>query len=187
MSKAFVKESDHEEDDIDEGPRIPVGVKNYITPTGLKKLQDELSYLKGTLRPEITRTVTWAAENGDRSENADYKYGKKKLREIDKRIRFLAKRLDSIEVIDPVDPARKNADQIFFGATVTIQFDDEEKARVFSIVGIDEMDADKGKISWISPLANALLKARVGDFVTLKSPKGPRDIEILDIRYVAIP
>lgn len=183
MSKAFVKESDSDdnEDEID-APKIPVGVRNYITPSGLKKIQEELIYLKTKQRPEVTRVVTWAAENGDRSENADYTYGKKKLREIDRRIRFLSKRLDTVEVIDPLETGRRHPNTVFFGATVQIR-DEEGALKEYSIVGIDEVDLEKCRISWISPLGSALLKAELGDFVEFKSPKGAREIEVVQITY----
>ena len=182
MSKAFVKESDGDDDEVGNEPEIPQGVKNYITPHGARKLQEELRHLKYDLRPEITKMVTWAAENGDRSENADYQYNKKKLRDIDKRMRFLGKRLDSVEVIDPLLHKEKGSDQIFFGATVVIR-DEDRSEKTYSIVGLDEIDMEKGRISWISPLASALLKARVGDYVSFKSPKGLREIEVVEIRY----
>ncbi len=187
MSKAFVKESDVElADDLDDDESaLPAGSggKNYITPQGFKKLQDELYNLKHKERPAMTETVAWAASNGDRSENADYHYGKKKLREIDKRIRFLGKRIDSAEI---VDPTKVNSDQVLFGATVLIK-DEDGTEKTYRIVGIDESNIDLGKISWISPLATALFKARVGDYVTFRIPKGVRDVEILKITYEEIP
>jgi transcription elongation factor GreB len=185
MSKAFTKEHDTE-DDLDEddlpAPVTPTG-KNYMTPAGAKKLQDELRELRYKIRPEVTQTVAWAAGNGDRSENGDYLYGKKRLREIDRRIRFLSKRLDIVEIVDPL---KVNSDQVLFGATVTIR-DEEDREKTYSIVGIDETDLSQGRISWISPLASALFKAREGDIVTFRSPKGPQEIEIVGIRYVELP
>lgn len=185
MSKAFTKENDDIEDldDVEEAaPPTPSG-KNYMTPAGAKRLQDELRELRYKTRPEVTQTVAWAAGNGDRSENGDYIYGKKRLREIDKRIRFLSKRLDAVEVVDPL---KVNSDQVLFGATVTIR-DEDDREKTYSIVGIDETDISKGRISWISPLASALFKARVGDVVTFRSPKGPQEIEIVTIRYIELP
>jgi len=185
MSKAFTKENDAGEDFEDETESTPVAPsgKNYMTPAGAKRLQDELRELRYKVRPEVTQTVAWAAGNGDRSENGDYIYGKKRLREIDKRIRFLSKRLDAVEIVDPL---KVNSDQALFGATVTIR-DEEDRERTYSIVGIDETDITKGRISWISPLASALFKAREGDVVTFRSPKGPQEIEIIRIVYIELP
>lgn len=184
MSKAFTKEPDPDLDldDEEEEESTPRGVKNYITPAGFKKLQDELQHLKHVERPKVCDVVAWAASNGDRSENADYQYGKKKLREIDRRMRFLTKRLDSAEI---VDYTKNTSDQVFFGATVTIR-DEDDNEKIYSIVGIDEIDLDRGRISWISPLANALFKARVGDWVTFKTPKGTREVEIVSISYAPL-
>ena len=181
MSKAFTREDDRDDDDI-EAPVIPAGAKNYITPAGAKRLQDELHHLKTKLRPEITATVTWAASNGDRSENADYQYGKRKLREIDRRMRFLVKRLESIEI---VDPCKTKAEHVMFGATVTIR-DEEDRTRTYSIVGIDEIDLERGRISWVSPIALALMKAKPGDVVTFRAPRGVQEIEVLEVKYSAI-
>lgn len=183
MSKAFVKEdaAEGEEEELPQ-PHLPAGSKNYITPKGLTGLQEELHDLLHKQRPEMTATVAWAAGNGDRSENADYTYGKRRLREIDRRLRFLTKRIESAEVIDP---ATRNSDQVFFGATVTVQ-DEEGVVESYSIVGVDEIDMEKKRISWISPLARALLKARAGDVVTFKSPRGPRELEIVEVVYQAI-
>lgn len=180
MSKAFTKESDGEQDENTyEAPALPSGKKNYITPRGAELLRQEYKQLKYKERPEVTRTVAWAASNGDRSENADYTYGKKRLREIDRRLRFLSKRIDAMEVIDPLTV---QSEQVLFGATVTfLQEDGQEKT--YSIVGIDETDLTKGYISWISPLASALFKARVGDVVTFRSPRGVQEIEIIEIVY----
>lgn len=156
--------------------------KNYITPHGFKRLQDELRELKYKERPEVTATVSWAAENGDRSENADYIYGKKRLREIDSRIRFLSKRIETAEVVDPLS---LNCPEVRFGATVTI-VDEADKKKSYSIVGVDEADVNKGCISWRSPLAQALLKRKAGDIVTLRSPKGEQELELLKVEYVRI-
>jgi transcription elongation factor GreB len=181
MSKAFVKESDQDEPDlIDEAPAIPAGVKNYMTPEGYRRMQDELRRLARDERPKIVETVAWAAGNGDRSENGDYIYGKKRLREIDSRIRFLTKRLESAEIVDPAQ--QKNRDQVFFGATVTYENSRGDEKTV-TVVGIDEADLDRGQISWISPVARALLKAREGDAVELRTPAGVERIEIIEIRY----
>ncbi|MGE0462019.1 MAG: transcription elongation factor GreB [Vicinamibacterales bacterium] len=155
------------------------GFKNYITPAGHKRLQDELARLWKVVRPAMVSTVAWAAGNGDRSENGDYIYGKKRLREIDRRLRYLSKSLDSAVV---VDNAGKNHDRVFFGATVAYQRESGEEREV-TIVGIDELDSGSARVSWRSPLAHALLKARVGDVVTLRTPQGPERLEILDIRY----
>ena len=153
--------------------------KNYITPLGLSKLQSELHELVTVERPKVTEVVTWAASNGDRSENADYHYGKKKLREIDKRIRYLNKHIESAEVIDP---AVEKSDQVKFGATVTIKNEDGE-LKTYSIVGVDEVDISRSLISWQSPLGSALLKHYVGDYVIFKSPGGEQEIEIIKIEY----
>ena len=181
MSKAFTKEPDpdFELDDEDEEDAAPSGGKNYMTPEGFKRLQDELQNLKHVERPKMTDIVAWAASNGDRSENADYHYGKKKLREMDRRIRYLTKRIDSAEV---VEYTKNTSDQVFFGSTVTIR-DEDDTEKTYSIVGIDEIDLERGRISWISPLANALFKARVGDWVTFKTPKGTREVEIVALDY----
>jgi len=179
MSKAFVKESDDQDDDELDSPQI-AGVRNYITPAGHRRLKDELLQLLNTERPEVVRTVSWAASNGDRSENGDYIYGKKRLREIDRRIRFLTKRLDVAEVVDPA--AREPTDQIFFGATVRYSTENGSENCV-TIVGIDEVDPAQGYVSWISPIAGALLKAYAGDTVTLRTPAGTETLEILDVSY----
>jgi len=184
MSKAFVKDpedGDGEEEEVPESS-VPKGEKNYMTPAGATRLQAELHDLLHKQRPELTAVVAWAAGNGDRSENADYIYGKRRLREIDRRIRFLTKRLEAAEI---VDPQKVQSEQVFFGATVTVE-DEEGQSKTYSIVGVDEADPGKGKISWISPLTRALLKARVGDLVQFKSPKGLRELEILEIRYQEI-
>jgi transcription elongation factor GreB len=183
MSKAFVKESDGDEDDLpDDAPALPAGTKNYMTPEGFAKLRDELQHLTRIERPQVVEVVSWAAGNGDRSENGDYIYGKKRLREIDRRIRFLTKRLEAAQVVDPAQ--QKNRDQVFFGATVTYANDDGVE-RTVRIVGIDEADLDRGQVSWISPIARALLKAREGDVVQLRTPAGLESIEVIGIRYGA--
>src|SRR3569623_1520459 len=181
MNKAFVKESEGDDDDLEGGiPQIPAGAKNYITPQGYRRIKEELLQLIDVERPEVVKVVHWAASNGDRSENGDYIYGKRRLREIDRRIRFLTKRLDLAEVVD--SSRQKNVDQGFFGATVDYATEDGEEHAV-TIVGIDEVDLDVGHVSWISPIARALLKAKVGDTVTLYTPAGPQPIDILDVKY----
>ncbi|MBL8486966.1 MAG: transcription elongation factor GreB [Rhodocyclaceae bacterium] len=182
MNKAFVKESDGT--DEEEGvapPALPPGTRNYMTRRGHAALKAELAHLLKTERPELVRVVSWAAGNGDRSENGDYIYGKKRLREIDRRIRFLEKRLDSAVVVDPA--AQENPDMVFFGATVTVSDPEGGAEATYQIVGIDEAEASAGRISWISPLAKALLKAREGDTVRFHSPAGLRRIEVVEIRY----
>ena len=184
MNKAFTKESDGTDDDDDDGapasPPIPAGAKNYLTPAGYARLRAELLGLLDDERPKIVEIVSWAAKNGDRSENGDYLYGKKRLREIDRRIRFLTKRLDIAEVADP--SVHHGSDQIFFGATVTYA-DEAGEERTVTIKGIDEVEHLAGEVSWISPVARALLKARVGDEVQLATPNGPVRIEVTDVRY----
>ena len=155
------------------------GFKNYITPAGYRRLHEELTHLWKVERPQMVATVAWAAGNGDRSENGDYIYGKKRLREIDRRLRFLSKSLDSAVV---VDNSARTPDRVFFGATVTYQ-DPDGETRVVSIVGTDELDSEGRRISWRSPLATALIKARVGDVVTVRTPRGPEQIEVTDISY----
>lgn len=188
MSKAFTKESEQDnDDDLEEGASpLPVGSKNYITPAGCQRLKDEFQYLLNKERPAVTSAVSWAAKNGDRSENADYQYGKKRLREIDKRLRFLTKRLDKAEVVDPA--ARRDVDiaeRVFFGATVIYANADGVENTV-TIVGIDELDLKRGYITWISPLARALMKARSGDSVVLRAPGGVEALEIIEVRYQAV-
>lgn len=181
MNKAFTKEP--EGDDEDDGldlPPLPVGTKNYVTPEGYKRLREELMALLDVERPKVVEVVSWAAKNGDRSENGDYLYGKKRLREIDRRIRFLTKRLDIAEVADPC--AHFGNDQIFFGATVTYANERGDEHTV-TIKGIDEVDNLKGEVSWISPIARALLKARVGDEVTLIRPGGSEKLEVVNVTY----
>ncbi len=184
MSKAFTRESDQDDEDQDIGAHaLPAGVKNYITPGGYRRLKDEALNLLDRERPELVKVVQWAASNGDRSENADYIYGKRRLREIDRRIRFLTKRLDAAVVVDPAN--RDASDQVFFGATVTVSNDPGEE-KTYSIVGIDEADVSRGRISWISPLAKALIKAREGDRITVKTPAGDELLDILAVEYKAI-
>ncbi len=164
-----------------------VRVKNYITPSGLQRLKDEHRFLLIRERPAVTQVVAWAASNGDRSENADYQYGKKRLRQIDSRIRFLTKRIDAAEVVDPETPrAGRAATRVFFGATVRYA-NAEGTERVVSIVGLDEVDLDRNHISWVSPLARALMKAGEGDRVVLRAPGGAEKLEILGVRYERIP
>jgi len=180
MSKAFTKETEPEEDFEDEIPALPAGTKNYITPEGLRRLQDEFAQLQKIERPKTVETVAWAAGNGDRSENGDYIYGKRRLREIDRRMRFLRKRM---EIAETVDPARqKNRDRVFFGATVTYLNGHGEEKTV-RIVGIDEARSELHEISWISPVAKALLKAGEGECVEVRTPKGIERLEILKILY----
>jgi transcription elongation factor GreB len=187
MSKAFTRESDSAGDDDDDDialPELPAGTRNYLTPAGYARLRAELLALLDDERPKIVEIVSWAAKNGDRSENGDYLYGKKRLREIDRRIRFLTKRLDIAEVADP--SLHFGHDQVFFGATVTyVNQRDEE--RTVTIKGIDEVDNLKGEVSWIAPIARALLKARVGDEVQLMTPGGLEQIEVIAVRYPAPP
>ncbi len=180
MNKAFVKESDVEEELEPEVPTLPAGVKNYLTPGGYARLREELLRLIDVERPEVVRIVSWAASNGDRSENGDYIYGKRRLREIDRRIRFLTQRLDLAEVVDPA--AQEHIDQVFFGASVTF-LDDQGQTSTVTIVGVDEMEPLAGRISWVAPMAKALLRARVGDVVKLRTPEGVRDLEITAIEY----
>ena len=185
MNKAFTREPDGEQDDDDGAsalPPLPPGARNYITPAGYARLRAELIGLLDVERPKVVETVSWAAKNGDRSENGDYLYGKKRLREIDRRIRFLTKRLDIAEVADPA--LHHGRDQVFFGATVTYA-DESGVERTVTIKGIDEADNLAGEVSWVSPVARALLKARVGDEVTLVTPLGPQRIEVMDVRYPA--
>jgi len=183
MSKAFTKETDGDADDDDLPlPALPAGGKNYITPEGYRRLRAELLQLIDEERPRVVEIVSWAASNGDRSENGDYLYGKKRLREIDRRIRFLTKRLDIAEVADP--SAHHGSDQVFFGATVTYATAQGEE-RTITIKGIDEVDNLKGEVSWVAPIARALLKAREGDEVQLMTPGGLQTLEVLEVRYPA--
>ncbi|WP_263771016.1 transcription elongation factor GreB [Propionivibrio soli] len=185
MNKAFTRET---EDDEDEGaeaaPSLPQGTRNYITPGGYGRIKAELDHLLRVERPHIVEVVHWAASNGDRSENGDYLYGKKRLREIDRRIRFLTKRLDLAEVVDPA-ARQENCDQVFFGATVTV-CDESGDEQMYQIVGVDETDFSRGRISWISPLARALIRSREGDQVRFQSPAGWREIEVIGVEYIAI-
>ena len=182
MNKAFTRESDREpvEDDDIVAPALPEGAKNYITAAGFKRLRRELMTLLDDERPKIVEIVSWAAKNGDRSENGDYLYGKKRLREIDRRIRFLTKRLDIAEVVDP-SLHHGNA-QVFFGATVRYE-NDRGEDRTITILGVDEAESARGEVSWISPVARALLKTRVGDELKLVTPRGQETIEVLEVRY----
>ncbi len=183
MSKAFTKENDAAGDDGDDEVAVaplPAGSKNYMTPAGYARLRAELLDLMDNERPRVVEVVHWAASNGDRSENGDYLYGKKRLREIDRRIRFLTKRLEIAEVVNP--SVHAGSDQIFFGATVTYA-DDEGSERTITILGVDEADNTRGDVSWISPVARALLKAREGDAVALQTPGGTRTLEVLAVRY----
>jgi len=184
MSKAFTKETDADDDDAAEGvpPPLPSGTRNYMTPSGYARLRDELLTLMDVERPKVVEAVHWAAKNGDRSENGDYLYGKKRLREIDRRIRFLTKRLEVAEVTDP--SVHHGRDQIFFGATVRYA-DSAGAERAVTILGIDEAESAKGQVSWISPIARALLKAREGDVVKLATPGGLQELEILSVEYPA--
>ena len=179
MSKAFVKEDDPQDDDIEPAaPALPASGKNYITPPGYARLEAELRKLVEVERPEVVKTVAWAASLGDRSENADYIYGKRRLREIDRRVRFLIKRLEAAEI---VHSAGRDTDQVFFGATVRVKGKDGVKE--LTIVGVDEVDPANGRVSWISPIAKALIKAREGDSVTLRTPAGEDKLEILEVTY----
>jgi transcription elongation factor GreB len=182
MNKAFVKESSgDEDDDLPEGATpLPPGAKNYITAEGYNRLRNELMQLIDVDRPDVVQIVSWAASNGDRSENGDYLYGKKRLREIDRRIRFLTRRLDKAEVVDP--SLQGDNDQIFFGATVTYANRAGEETTI-TIVGMDEVDLDSNRVSWISPIAKALIKAREGDTVPLRTPAGVEQIDILEVSY----
>jgi transcription elongation factor GreB len=180
MNKAFTKETDEEEELPDAVNALPMGAKNYITPEGMQRLQDELLTLRTVERPQVVETVSWAAGNGDRSENGDYIYGKKRLREIDRRMRFLIKRMEIAEVVDPA--LQKNHDQVFFGATVTYG-DSQDVERTVRIVGVDEARLELSEISWISPVARALMKAWDGDVVKMRTPGGVEELEILKIEY----
>ena len=188
MNKAFTRENDAadaDDDDVEAAPPLPAGTRNYMTPGGFARLKSELDRLVATERPALVATVAWAASNGDRSENGDYLYGKKRLREIDRRIRFLVKRLDAAEVVDPEARARDGVDQVFFGATVEYATRRGER-RTISIVGIDETDTARGYVSWISPVARALTRAREGDVVTLRTPSGADELEVIEVRYEAL-
>ena len=179
MSKAFTREDDAPEEGSDLEPKAPQGAKNYITPAGLARLRSELKALVEVERPELVKTVAWAASNGDRSENADYIYGKRRLRQIERRIRFLMKRL---EIAEPVDPRDRGEERVFFGATVSYR-DGKGGEHTVSIVGTDEVDPARGRVSWVSPIARALLKAREGDVVTVRTPAGAEELEVVGVRY----
>ncbi len=186
MNKAFTREQDGDDDALDGDapslPALPAGARNYITPQGYRRLRGELLSLLDDERPKIVEVVSWAAKNGDRSENGDYLYGKRRLREIDRRIRFLTRRLDIAEIADPA--VHHGREQVFFGATVTYA-DEQGAERTVTIKGIDEADSLQGEVSWVSPIARALLKAHTGDEVPLMTPAGPRRIEVLAVRYPA--
>ncbi|MDA8108891.1 MAG: transcription elongation factor GreB [Betaproteobacteria bacterium] len=182
MSKAFLREPEDAVEEAPETAAAPPAQRNYVSPAGYARLRAELKRLVEVERPQVVSIVAWAASNGDRSENGDYIYGKRRLREIDRRVRFLIKRLEAAEV---VDAAGRDTEQVFFGATVGVR----SRAggdRTITIVGIDEVDPAKGRVSWVSPIAKALLKARAGDFVTLRSPSGVEELEILEVRYLPI-
>ncbi|MCZ8252373.1 MAG: transcription elongation factor GreB [Hylemonella sp.] len=182
MSKAFTRETDTDDDEDGQLPALPAGGKNYITPAGYARLRAELMALIDVERPKVVEVVHWAASNGDRSENGDYLYGKKRLREIDRRIRFLTKRLEIAEVTDP--SVHHGSDQVFFGATVRYA-DAAGTERTITIMGIDEADSLQGQVSWIAPVARTLLKARVGDVLKLVTPVGVEEIEVLAVQYPA--
>ena len=184
MSKAFTKETDHDDEDDaqDATPALPSGGKNYITPQGYARLRAELMGLIDEERPKVVDIVHWAASNGDRSENGDYLYGKKRLREIDRRIRFLTRRLECAEVADP--SVHHGSDQVFFGATVTYA-NDEGATHTITILGVDEVDNLQGQVSWVAPVSRALLRSRVGDVVVLQTPAGEQELEVLDVSYPA--
>ena len=181
MSKAFTKENDNADSEDEEADPLPAHVKNYVTPAGLAALQEEFRKLLYEERPKVVEIVSWAAGNGDRSENGDYIYGKKRLREIDHRVRYLTKRIESADVVDP--ERQKNRDQVFFGAT--IEYARKDNTQKVTIVGIDEADLANGKISWLSPVARALMKAHVGDVIEFRTPSGPETVEVLSIAYGA--
>ena len=182
MSKAFTKETDSDADDdydVEAAESLPANFKNYVTPFSLAQMKEELHQLHRVERPKVVEVVSWAAGNGDRSENGDYIYGKKRLREIDRRVRYLLKRIESAELVDP--EKQQELEQVFFGATVT--YESQGKEHTVKLVGLDEADLKQGKISWISPLAKVLMKARVGDVVELNAPGGKEPIEILALKY----
>jgi transcription elongation factor GreB len=189
LNKAFVRDSDDadDEDDSLEGQQIlapgerPAQLKNYMTPAGYARMKAEFLQLMDVDRPEVVRTVTWAASNGDRSENGDYLYGKKRLREIDRRIRFLTKRLDIAIVVDST--VQQGSDQVFFGATVKFLRNDSDVEETVTIVGIDEVDPMERKVSWISPVAKVLIKAKIGDVVQLRTPAGVDELEVTEVNY----
>lgn len=180
MSKAFTKESDNDDEDLEEVDALPANVKNYMTPEGLSALQTEYRFLLKEERPRITEIVSWAAGNGDRSENGDYLYNKKRLREIDRRVRYLTKRIDSAEVVDP--RKQQGLKKVFFGATVTYVREDGTELTI-KLVGVDEADLALGKINWLSPVARALMKSEVGDVVEVRTEAGSESLEIAEISY----
>ncbi len=185
MSKAFTRENDAApEEDVDAddvaAPALPAGSKNYLTPEGYATLRSELLTLIDAERPKVVEVVSWAASNGDRSENGDYHYGKKRLREIDRRIRFLSRRLDVAAITDP--SVHHGGDQVFFGATVTVADHDGDE-RTITIKGVDEVDPLRGEVSWVSPIASALLKSRVGDEVLVQTPNGPQRLDVVAVAY----
>ena len=180
MSKAFTREIEGDDDEEAALPLMPAGTRNYITPMGYARLRAELLSLIDTERPKVVEIVHWAASNGDRSENGDYIYGKKRLREIDRRIRFLTRRLEVAEVVDPA--VQHGNEQVFFGATVTYA-EDDGATRTIAILGIDEAQSERGEVSWISPIARTLLKSRVGDVLKLVTPAGVQEIEVLSVSY----
>jgi transcription elongation factor GreB len=183
MSKAFTRESDgDDEDDLpEESGGLPLGARNYMTPEGFARMREELDTFLRKERPEVVKVVSWAAGNGDRSENGDYIYGKKRLREIDRRVRYLSKRLANAEVVDQARRAKTN--KVFFGATVTTANENGDE-RTVKIVGVDEVDLAKGHVSWISPIAKALLRAEEGEVVKLRTPHGIEELEILSVQYL---
>jgi transcription elongation factor GreB len=183
MNKAFVREDAPEDEEESDFPAQPAGTKNYMTPAGHARMQAELAHLVRVERPEVVNIVSWAAGNGDRSENGDYIYGKKRLREIDRRIRFLSKRLENALVVDPLD--QENQEAVFFGATVVLLDETGEEIR-YSIVGLDEADPGRNRISWVSPLARALLKSKVGDNVRFLAPGGLRELEVVAVDYLPL-
>jgi transcription elongation factor GreB len=186
MSKAFTKETDGDEPEGPDEQDTELGKlpsrKNYMTPACAVRMRAELKQLLTVDRPALTQVVAWAASNGDRSENADYTYGKRKLREMDRRLRFLQKRLEAAEIVDPADPTRKTEDRVLFGATVVVRGEDGTE-KTYRIVGIDETDARKGYVSWISPIAKALLNLKAGDAATLRTPRGEEELELVAVRY----
>ena len=184
MSKAFTKETENETAEPESPDPLPKGLKNYVTPNGLRLLREEFDLLRRVERPKVVEVVAWAAGNGDRSENGDYIYGKKRLREIDRRLRFLMKRIESAEVVDPTH--QKNRSQVFFGATITYvdaDGNDDEKENTVRIVGIDEARTERGEVSWVSPIARALMRAEEGDVVAIATPTGTKQIEVIRISY----
>jgi len=180
MSKAFTKETDGADAEAEEADALPAHVKNYVTPAGLAALQEEFGNLRNHERPKIVEIVSWAAGNGDRSENGDYIYGKKRLREIDYRLRYLAKRIETAELVDP--KRQKNRDRVYFGATVEYARKDNLRQKV-TIVGVDEAELADGKISWLSPVARALMRAQIGDVIEFRTPSGLETIEVLSMEY----